>query len=761
MIMEAVRTPLRSTGRRSPRHAAAPVPGRPRPLIAALALIAVLVPLHRWWAAQVLLVPLLFIVPGVILLRALRIPGAAISSFPVYIPCASIVVMFASGLAIDMVGPLVGLGAPLRALPSLAAFEVTCLALLAACKNAPAFAAIEWHSLLQPARLGWPLVLPVVAAGGALRLNSGHGNNVALAAAVSFVTLLIAAAVLAPRFTETLLAVVLYAVGLAVGWSYSLRGDGVYGFDISTEYQRMQETILTGVWHPAHPNDAYGAMLSVTIMPTELHTLSGVAGLLVLKVVYPMIYALFPMAIFHLARRVLSPRWAFIAAAFIMGQYAYTEIISVARQEIALVLFVALISAMLDRSIQWRSQWALVILLGLAMDLSHYSTTYMTITLIGLALPLQWAVSWFRAIPRITGAMAVAFIAVFSGAVIWYVPVTQSDSHLVQVAQAVQAQGLNLLPNRAPGSSLLSAYLQGNAEKPIPAAQYEQLVSKYYELSKPNIITLSDARSARYALRDSAVPEPPVKWHPGYDVLTLGMLVLEQLTNVLAALGGLLMVLQRKASLIARQIGLLALVVTLLLTLIRFSGTLAVAYGQERAQLQGLALLAISLCWGIQGLAGVPRAGPTRVLTVTAAGLAVILVNTSYLTGAVLGGGTSANLTNSGPAFEYFDITAPELASAQWLGAAVERGQLVYADEYGQLRLAATTGIQKGLLLDITPQTLDQNAWVYASRTNVVNGRAFALYNEDLFASYAFPSNFLDVNYDLVYTNGSSEVFHR
>ena len=33
-------------------------------------------------------------------------------------------------------------------------------------------------------------------------------------------------------------------------------------------------------------------------------------------------------------------------------------------------------------------------------------------------------------------------------------------------------------------------------------------------------------------------------------------------------------------------------------------------------------------------------------------------------------------------------------------------------------------------------------------------------YNNQL-ATYAFPAGFLDANYDVVYANGSSEVFHR
>jgi hypothetical protein len=76
------------------------------------------------------------------------------------------------------------------------------------------------------------------------------------------------------------------------------------------------------------------------------------------------------------------------------------------------------------------------------------------------------------------------------------------------------------------------------------------------------------------------------------------------------------------------------------------------------------------------------------------------------------------------------------------------------------LRLSAELPAVPRLQLDITPQTLDQRAWIYASRTNTVNGRARSLLANRL-AVYAFPATFIDEHYDLVYTNGSSEVFHR
>jgi uncharacterized membrane protein len=746
----------------TPRHAARPSRRWLGAHVAALALIAVLVPLHRWWSAQLLLVPLLLTIPGVILLRALRISGQAVSSFPVYVPCASIVVLFGSGLAVDLIGPLLGVRAPIRTWPLLVGLVVICLALLAASVNAPSNVAIPWSSLSNPARLAWPMIIPLIAAAGALRLNSGHSDDLALIALFTSCVVVLACIISPFRLNKTLLAVVLYAVELAAMWSFSLRGHLVYGSDIATEYYDLHRTVLTGIWHTAHPGDAYGAMLSVTVMPAELHFLSGVPDLLVLKLVYPAIGALLPVAVFGLARRVLSLRWAFVAAAVIVMQVSFAqELPAIARQEIALVLFAALIMAMLDRRLQQRSQLALVVLLSLAMVQSHYSTTYVAMLIMGLTVILQWMVSWLRKIPHLTGAVAVAFIASCVGGVLWYGPVTYSANGPGQLIKIVNADGLDFLPNRTIGMDAIDSYLQGNTATPIPAEQYEQLIATEYASNDLFITPLPDANSRDYALQNSAPPIPAVKWSTGYRALSLGSLVVQQLLYLLGAIGALLMVLRRKASVVTRHVGLLALAALLFLVIIRLSGTLAVAYNQERALLQAMMVFAIAFSWSIRRLAGRRKRRQVWVLTAVAGSLTIMFIGTSGLLGAVLGGGTATNLANSGEDFERFYMTTPELASAVWLGQYVQPGQLVYADRYAQLPLIAMTGISHGLFNDVTPLTLNQHAWVYASRTNAVDGRARALYNQDHTVTYVFPAGFLDANYNLVYTNGSSEVFHR
>jgi uncharacterized membrane protein len=736
-----------------------PERSRAWPYLALLAFIGVLTPFRERWPVQLALVLLLLIVPGLILLRALRIPSRAVSSFPVYVPCASLMVLLISGLGVDFLAPSLGVVEPLRTVPLLAGFEVTCLVLLAASFRAPSSVSLPWRSLTLPVSLAWPMILPLIAAGGALRLNDGYGDAIALVALSLGVLGLIFALLMAPRLDNALLAMVLYAVSLALMWSFSLRGDLTYGFDIDSEYYALQQTIVTGIWHTSHPGDAYGAMLSVTVLPAQLHAMTGLTGLFVFKILYPAIGALLPVAVYGLARRVLSQRWAFAAAALLLVQASFfQELPGLARQEITLVLFAAVIAAMLDTELPRPARWTLVGVLSVAMALSHYSTAYMAIALFGVALPLQWLLSWIRRMPHVTGSVAIAFIATLVSAAVWYGPVTHSTSNVRQFEATLKSSGLELLPSQAGG--LLSAYLRDGQSSSFTASQYAQQAHAYYAAHVPYVTPLPDASRPKYALKDSAPPAPPVRFPLAASGINLGELLVQQLVNLLALIGALMMVFRRRSAFLARQVGILTLASLLLLGLIRLSSTLAQLYNPERAFLQDLVVVAIGVFATIDSPAPEKRLRETFAAVVAAGALALTLAGGSGLTNAFVGGGEAVNLANTGEDYEHFYITTPEVAAAQWLGPLIRPGQLVYADRYGALRLAATVGAPQGLTLDVTPMTMNQSAWVYADRTNVVDDRASILFGSST-TTYVFPTLFLNQNFNVVYTNGSSEAYHR
>jgi uncharacterized membrane protein len=727
-----------------------------RRCLLALALLAILAQMSAAWAAQVVLVPALLVLPGLLLLRALRVSGSAVAAFPAYVPCASIVVLLASGLIVDLVGPLVGVARPLSPEPMLAGLELSGLSLLAAGARAGPEVAIPWAVLARPARLAWPLALPVLAAAGALRLNNGHGGAVALLAVIACVAAIICALVFASRLDTAQLTVLIYAAALALMWGFSLRGDLVYGFDIAAEYHALQQTLQAGVWHTAHVGDAYGALLSVTVLPAEVHAVSGLSGLLVFKVVYPAIGALLPVIVFSLARRMIGTGWAFAAAAVIVGQQTFfQELPGLARQEISLVLFAALVMAVLDANLARWSRLPLVALLGLAMAVSHYSTTYFAIVMFALALPLQWGISWLRRAPRVSASLVTAVIAATVGAATWYWLVTRSASNMSQFVSAVGGQGLELLPN---AGSLIAKYLQAGSTVGVSASEYARQVHLYYATHVPYVHPNANASLPVYALRNSNGPSTPVSFALGLSVLGKSQLLIVQLMNLIAAIGALALVLSRKSSLLHRQIGLLGLATLVILAVIRFSGTAATAYNPERAFLQALPVLGIGMCWALQWLAGTAGRRQIAVLAVTAAALLVLFANTTSLAGAVFGGGTDTNLANSGGDYDQFDMSTAELQAASWLVSQAPANQLVYADRYAELRLIAVAGQRSGMLSDVTPLTLSQYAWVYADRANVTQGVGLAYFNGES-ASYVFPFRYLNADYDLVYTNGTSEVF--
>jgi uncharacterized membrane protein len=730
-----------------------------------LLVLPALAALQRLWVAELFMFGLLLVLPGVLLLRALRVPGKVVASSPVYVPAASLAVLVVSGLAVDLVGPVVGVSEPLRTFPLVVGIELACAGLFAASFRAPAGTAIPWRAITVSLARCWPLLLPLIAAVGALRLNTGHGSGIAVAAVVGCLAILAWAIAQAPRLSDPFITVIVYAVSLSVMWAYSLRGALVYGFDISTEYHAMHQTVLSGVWHFSHPGDAYGALPAVTVLPAELHFLTGVSDLMVLKLLYPAITAMFPVGIYSLGRKVIESRWALVAASFIVVQNTFAqELPALARQEIAMVFFIAALGAIFESGLSNLSRLAISAIFGLGMVVSHYSTTYFAIGMLALFLGLQWIVSWFREAPRVSGALVAALVASIAGAAIWYGPVTQSALNVSQFVNLTTSQGFDLLPNQGSGGLSISSYLNGNTSSSISAARYQKLVAQHYTAQETFVRPLPDATAPRYDLRDASAPEPPTRLSAAHSLVNLGQVLAEELAELVGAVAAIALALRKKTPLIGRQLALLGAGTLIMLVVIRLSGTVAAEYNPQRALIQAFAVLGITMAWTLQGLAGWLRRSARwsrSSIAVTAAaalGLGVIFAQMSGLAGAAFGGGTGMNLASSGEDYERFNMTVPELAAAQWLGGQVRQGELVYADRYGELRLNAETSISRGLLNDITPRTLDSSAWVYASQSNLVDGRARQLFDNST-VTYAFPLGFLNANFNVVYANGSSEVF--
>ena len=124
----------------------------------------------------------------------------------------------------------------------------------------------------------------------------------------------------------------------------------------------------------------------------------------------------------------------------------------------------------------------------------------------------------------------------------------------------------------------------------------------------------------------------------------------------------------------------------------------------------------------------------------------------------LVGGDPPLILSNKGYDHAALYPNTQERATALWLAHAVPPNRVIYADYYAQLRLDQFTDLRRGVFIDLTPRTIDQNAWVFASGTNVVDHLTWGLTSSGPL-TIVFPMLFLNKYFNVVYSTGSTEIF--
>jgi uncharacterized membrane protein/glycosyltransferase involved in cell wall biosynthesis len=700
--MNVVAEPIENAGDVEPTPAVSGVRWAHLALMAAIPLLMLA---RDVWAVQFVSLVLLLTVPGVVLLRAVRVPGTMVVRQPIYVPAAAIAVLLAVGLAVNEIGILFGSDDPLRPVPLVIGLEVVCVALWLAGVRASASCDVRWSELVPSARVLWPLLLPLLSAAGAARLTTDHGAAVAIVAIIVAIVVLLAFVVRPGKASIPQLAFVLFGVSLAVVWGYSLRSRTVVGYDITTELNVARITAQTGIWHSRHQDDAYGAMLSLTVLPSLLHAVSGASILTLLKTVYPALLAVFPVGLFYLATRFVDRRWAFVAGSLVVTQsYFFAQMPGIARQEIGLLVFMALIAAVAELDCAPRRRAPLIAVLGLALVVSHYSTTYLALATFGLGAVLMVLVTAVRRPFRVPIALALAFVVCAGGAAVWYGAVTHSSSNADNFTADLRRNGLDLLPNAQKGEGFVKSYLGGNVVTHVAASKYQEDVARVYRRDHSYVTPLPEASRPRYDLRDANVPTGKV--HEAAIGRRLGSLqtIAAQLVNILAIIGALWICVRRRSTDRERMLGVLALATLIVLAFLRLSGTAALAYNQERAFVQTMAALGVCAAIVLERAHAIRRVG-VLVPVGTALMLLAIVSSTTGLRSVAFYGAGPPSLSDHGEDYERFYSTTPELAAATWL-TVVPKQQLLYTDRYGQLRVGAATGRQIGAQVDVTPLTL-------------------------------------------------------
>ena len=124
-------------------------------------------------------------------------------------------------------------------------------------------------------------------------------------------------------------------------------------------------------------------------------------------------------------------------------------------------------------------------------------------------------------------------------------------------------------------------------------------------------------------------------------------------------------------------------------------------------------MLAVGICWMFQRLGRRWKWIRPVILVGSALSFALFFAGTSGsgIADVAFGGGTAANLGNTGDDYQEFVKTTPDLAAAAWVNQTAPTTQLIYADNYGELLMDTVAADRSGIFDAIAPETIDQNAW--------------------------------------------------
>lgn len=668
--------------------------------------------------------------------------------------CTSILLLILVGLIINSL-QFVGFERPLNKVTILSALDIMSIALIYLNKvnlrNIDLIRNKNSFSKEEIAVLCFGISLPIVASFGAIRLNNGSDNLVALIL-LALVFILFMWLVVRPSL-KRMHVPVLYFIGLAVLLSISLRGWGISGHDIQREFAVFNLAIQNQVWDISAYRDPYNACLSITLLPAMLFELTKMAPEFIFKIVFQILTAIIIIPVYLLAKRVKNPSFALAATfMFIAFPVFLNDLPMLNRQEIGLLFFAAMILAIFLQ-VKQKIKYAFILLSLLGLVLSHYSSSYIAIGLFVLSLIiLRLLFKFFNKKKQIdSGLPAVSpriIIIALLVAFLWNTQITNTSRGLNQTINGT----ITSLLDRSSTQSWDVAYNIFGGDKKSP----EDILKDYAGENASEVIYKEsyELPASSWGNALSAIIDPAT-----FNGIMRNASA--KLLQLLLFIGLFVMLfrikkLKEKTDSVTYYVFALSASCTVLLLLQTVLPQLSVNYGTLRFFQQLLIITAVPITIGIYFIFKFLSLRKQRIMVGVFAGF--MFLNLSGFIPQILGSyPPQFALNNSGIQYESYYIHTSEVMSKEWLMKQKKASQplSIQMDSYALLRFQDE--IMKSEVRVLKFWESRPNDYLYEDYANVVIGsyQASAEGNHINYSLRDKPSSSMN----LIYNNTQSKVY--
>jgi len=317
-------------------------------------------------------------VPGIIILRILKLHKLGNTETLLYAVGLSLATLMFTGLFMNFFYPFIGIVNPISEIPSIIAisFVISILCIIDYIHNrgfSVSFS-IDIKELLSP-YVFFLLLLPFLSIFGIYLINF-HNNNMLLfvfLVIISMIPILVAFDCL-PRGAYPL-AVITIAIALLFHRSL------VIG-NVPSEYYLLNLVKTTSFWDPTIPINP-NAMLSIVMLGPIFSDICGISSAYVCHIIYPLLFSLVPLGLYRIYQKQTDDKIAFISCFFFMSVFSFFIMLpKLPRQEVAEIFFVLLILLLSDKSMNNTKRNTLLILFSFSLIVSHYATSYVYMCLL-------------------------------------------------------------------------------------------------------------------------------------------------------------------------------------------------------------------------------------------------------------------------------------------------------------------------------------------------------------------------------------------
>ena len=325
-------------------------------------------------------------VPGILILKILKIHNLDKTKFVLYSAGLSITfIMFAGALTNSLLHSL-KISQPISTLPLMATltFLVVILCVAAYIRDREfqpsGIYYADTNNLLSPS-YPFLLLLPFLAIFGTFFINFYQNNTLLLL--LLFLIALVAALIAFDKFIPAkAYSVAIFTIAVSLVLHVSLISPYPYGWNIDHEYYFSELIATNSYWDSSLSFTGINSLLSIVMLAPIYSKMLSINIIWVFKAIYPFIHSLLPLAIFAACKEQIGSKKAFFSSFFFMslGGFFGTMVLF-RREQIALLFFALLVLVMVDNKLTSIQKSALAIAFVISLPVSHYGTSYLSLTI--------------------------------------------------------------------------------------------------------------------------------------------------------------------------------------------------------------------------------------------------------------------------------------------------------------------------------------------------------------------------------------------